>query len=251
MSNYNQTYHSEIEESARQSAGTVIKMLISMLNPQSVVDVGCGRGTWLLEWQQQGIKDILGIDGAHQDKNKLLIAEEYFREYDLNTPFNSDRRFDLVTCMEVVEHLRPDSADTIIQTLTQLSDIIVFSAAIPNQGGFKHINEQWPSYWAKKFERHDYVLVDALRWKLLASEQVSWWYRQNLFLAVKRNKYEQSFQSYPLYSPEFYLMHRHVYKVSTNPFNRLLFSMQQFVYNHFHSFYHQILPFVKKILNRK
>ena len=250
MSDYNQTYHSEIENSARQSAAVVIKVLHDMFKPNSVVDVGCGRGTWLQEWQKSGVKDFLGIDGGHQDKNKLLIPVQNFQEYDLNKPFQQDRRFDIATCFEVVEHLRPTSADIIINTLTQLSDIIIFSAAIPNQGGFKHINEQWPDYWAKKFESNGYVFTDGLRWKILSNTQVSWWYRQNSFVAIRKDIYEKSFQHLPLFSPEFYVMHKMVYKVSTSFLQRVFFGLEQFLYNNFHSFYHKILPTAKKLLNR-
>ena len=250
MSDYNQIYHSEIEESARRSAETVIQLLIRLFNPNSIVDIGCGRGTWLSEWRNQGITDVLGVDGGHQDVNRLLIPKESFQEYNLNRPFSVSRQFDLATCMEVAEHLDPSAADTVVQTLTGLSDIIVFSAAVPNQGGFRHINEQWPAYWAKKFEAKDYVFTDGLRWHLMASDQVSWWYRQNLFVAIKKEVYERSFQTFPRFSPEFYVMHKLVYKTYASLPYRAYFSIEQFIYNNFHSFYHKISPTIKKLIVR-
>lgn len=250
MSDYNQNYHSEIEASARNSAATVIQLLIRLLKPESVVDIGCGRGTWLSEWQKQGVTDILGVDGGHQDKSRLLIPQERFQEYDLNRLFSCNRQFSAATCLEVAEHINPASADTLVQTLTRLSDIIVFSAAIPNQGGFKHINEQWPAYWAKKFEAEGFVFTDGLRWHLMASDQVAWWYRQNLFMAIKKEVYEQSFQNLPRFSPEFYVMHKFVYKTYSSLPYRAYFGIEQFIYNNFHSFYHRINPTVKKILAR-
>ncbi|MFD2572374.1 methyltransferase domain-containing protein [Spirosoma soli] len=250
MSTYNQTYHSEIEESARRSAETVIKMLIRLFNPKSVADIGCGRGTWLSEWQRQGVNTIWGVDGGHQDKNRLLIPQKCFQEYDLNQLYVSKDRFDLVTCLEVAEHLNPGSDNNIIQTLTQLADIIVFSAAIPNQGGFQHINEQWPSYWAQKFEAQGFVFADGLRWHLMPFNEVSWWYRQNTFLAIRKEVYEQSFQAFPLFSPEFYVMHELVYKTYASLSHRAFFATEQFIYNNFHSFYHKIAPTVKRVLVR-
>ena len=250
MSDYNQTYHTEIEESARRSAETVIRMLIQLFNPSSVADIGCGRGTWLAEWQRQGVTTILGIDGGDQDKSRLLISPDYFQEYDLNKPYRTDKRFDLATCLEVVEHLSPASADTIVQTLTRLADIIVFSAAIPNQGGFQHINEQWPAYWAEKFEAQGFVFADGLRWHLMPFTEVSWWYRQNLFVVIRQEVYERSFRAFPRFSPEFYVMHKLVHKTYASLPYRAYFTTEQFIYNNFHSFYHKIAPVVKRVLVR-
>ncbi len=108
MSDYNQAYHTEIETNARRSAETIIQLLIKLFQPQSVADIGCGRGTWLAEWQRQGISQILGVDGGGQDVSRLLIPSRNFLEYDLNTPFNSARRYDLVTCAYALTEL-PDA----------------------------------------------------------------------------------------------------------------------------------------------
>ncbi|MEP7197124.1 MAG: methyltransferase domain-containing protein [Saprospiraceae bacterium] len=251
MSDYNQTYHSEIEETASESAFHVIRILNSMFKPKSIVDVGCGRGTWLNAWKQSGVEDILGIDGGHQDQTRLLISKEYFREFDLNKALVLDRKFELASCLEVVEHLDKNSSETIVQSLINLSDIIVFSAAVPKQGGFKHINEQWPSYWAKKFETQGFVFLDALRWKLLNEEKVAWWYRQNLFIVIKKELYERSYSHLLVYNPEFYLMHKFVYKASTSFTYKIYFFVQQFLYNNFHSFYHKILPTFRKMFKSK
>ncbi|MGV3559731.1 methyltransferase domain-containing protein [Larkinella arboricola] len=248
MSDYNQAYHNEIEANARRSAETVIGFLMRLFHPQSVIDVGCGRGTWLAEWQRQGITDFLGIDGGGQDPTRLLIPPDRFLEYNLNQPFPASKRYDLVTCLEVVEHLKPASADTIVQTLTGLSDIIVFSAAIPRQGGFQHINEQWPAYWAEKFEAAGYVFTDGIRWQLMPHKEVAWWYRQNLFLVIKKELYEAQYGFLPRFSPDYYVMHKLVYKTYASWSYRLYFTIEQFIYNHFHSLYHAIYPTIKKIL---
>ncbi len=251
MSAYNQTYHSEIQDTAFQSAKYVIKIIIDMLHPHSVIDVGCGRGSWLKAWQDAGIQDIYGVDGGNQDVSQLLISTQYFKEFDLNKVFKMERKFDLVTCLEVVEHLHSSTADNIIQSLVSLSDKIIFSAAIPHQGGFKHLNEQWPSYWVEKFEKHGYVFLDALRWSLLSNEKIAWWYRQNLFIIMKKELYENSYSHLPKYSSEFYLMHKYVYKTYSSIIYKIYFTIQQFLYNNFNSLYHRILPFFKKILKSK
>jgi hypothetical protein len=65
--------------------------------------------------------------------------------------------------------------------------VILFSAAIPRQGGVNHINEQYLSYWAELFTARDYVLVDTLRPTLWNDQRCDWWYRQNAVLFAHKN----------------------------------------------------------------
>ena len=90
----------------------------------------------------------------------------------------------------MVEHLHESSAETIVKTLTDASDIILFSAAIPNQGGQNHINEQWPNYWQKHFAKEGYHPVDILRPKFWDTPKVEWWYKQNMLLYTTKEKIE-------------------------------------------------------------
>jgi hypothetical protein len=63
----------------------------------------------------------------------------------------------------------------------------LFSAAIPNQGGQNHVNEQWPEYWQKKFAKHNYVFHDVLRTLFWDNDRIYWWYKQNTFLVAHRD----------------------------------------------------------------
>jgi len=72
-----------------------------------------------------------------------------------------------------------------VENLVNLSDIILFSAAIPNQGGDRHVNEQWPSYWVKKFKERGYVAIDPIRGAMEKIQAVQPFYIQNLLIYVK------------------------------------------------------------------
>src|SRR5437879_5333008 len=146
---YSQDFYDEIELGSLQSAAVVVPRLMNLVRPQSVVDVGCGRGAWLTAFQKLGVSKILGIDGPHVDKTRLLIPSECFRSVDLSQPFELPGRHDLVLCLEVAEHLPGSMANSLVKTLTKASSVIVFSAAIPGQGGTGHVNEQWPEYWCE------------------------------------------------------------------------------------------------------
>jgi hypothetical protein len=118
----------------------------------------------------------------------LMIPAERFQATDVGKPFSAKRRFDLAMTLEVAEHLDASCASTFIDNVVALSDVIVFSAAIPGQGGNHHVNEQWPDYWKALFDARGYVMIDALRPRFWNNPKIESWYRQNLFYAVKKDK---------------------------------------------------------------
>ena len=63
---------------------------------------------------------------------------------------------------------------------------MLFSAAIPFQGGTHHVNEQWPEYWVKRFHDRGYAVIDCLRQKIWHNDNVEWWYAQNILMFVQR-----------------------------------------------------------------
>lgn len=166
----------------RLSALAIVPVVLELLAPISVIDVGCGTGEFLEVFQEHGVREVLGIDGDYVDRNLLAISQENFRDIDLSLPFTQDKRYDLALCLEVAEHIAPETASTFIESLTQLAPIILFSAAIPFQGGDHHVNEQWPEYWAQLFKEKGFQPVDALRKRIWNNQQIEFWYRQNIIL---------------------------------------------------------------------
>jgi len=164
----------------------IVPILIEALNPRSVVDVGCGTGTFLKIFEKEGITDIMGFDGEWVNKDILLknISSDKFQEVDLEKEVPINRKYDLAICLEVLEHIDNSFADVAVKTLTRLSDIIVFSAAIPGQGGQNHVNEQWYGYWVSKFRKYNYIFHDVFRPIFWNNENLSWWYKQNMFLVT-------------------------------------------------------------------
>jgi SAM-dependent methyltransferase len=188
---YDPSFFARIEASARQSAERVLPLVIDLVEPRSVVDVGCGSGAWLAEAERLGVDDYLGIDGF-TPAEALNIPAERFMLRDLAEPLRLDRRFDLVVSLEVAEHLPPEAADVFVESLVSLGPVILFSAAVPEQSGDLHLNEQWPEYWAERFERHGLVAVDAVRPEVWADDEVAWWYRQNALVFAAPEAIERS-----------------------------------------------------------
>lgn len=182
---YTREFFDRNEETALPSARVIVPIVVSLLRPQSVVDVGCGRGAWLRAFLENGVPDVLGVDGHHLDRSRLLIPASHFLAHDLREPLRLRRRFDLALCLEVAEHLPQRAAATLVRGLTRAADHVLFSAAIPGQGGVGHVNEQWPSYWAGLFRELGFRCLDPIRPRIWSVPQVAWWYRQNTFLYVR------------------------------------------------------------------
>lgn len=168
-----------------ETATVVVPRVLEAMMPRSVVDVGCGLGAWLAVFRQQGIEDVLGYDGPWIDRSALHIAPGEFRVADLSEPLRSDRGFDLAICLEVAHLLEPQHAIQLVESLTSLAPVVLFSAGIPGQGGINHVNEQWPRYWADRFASHGYVATDPFRAALWEQAEVKWWFAQNLVCFAK------------------------------------------------------------------
>jgi SAM-dependent methyltransferase len=181
--------HSWLEPQEKQnhiSAHKVLHLLFETYKPRSVLDVGCGLGTWLSVARELGAETVCGIEGDWLDLKQLRIEQEYVTVRDLELPFNLNRSFDLVISLEVAEHLSPAAASSFIASLIAHGDVILFSAAIPHQGGHNHINEQLPSYWANIFAGYDFIPLDFIRGRIWDDSEILLWIRQNILLFVRR-----------------------------------------------------------------
>lgn len=176
---YSTVYYEDISAGAIRSARLVMQELREAgICPSSVVDIGCGVGEW-----NNGHEDYIGVD-YRVKMDDLIIPRSRFIEANLNREFPKfERRFDLALCLEVAEHLKPTRAAPLVEYLCSLSDTVLFSAAIPHQGGNGHINEQWQGYWMDLFKARGYtgVMLPAIR----GNSEIELWYRQNAILFVK------------------------------------------------------------------
>jgi hypothetical protein len=197
----------------------VVPLILDLLPVKSACDVGCGVAPWLSMFSECGVDDILGVDGDYVDRKLLYIPADRFIPLDLTKPVALKRRFDLVVSLEVAQYLPESRGGSFVRDLTALASVVVFSAAVPGQGGGNHINEQWQSHWARLFAAEGYVPVDVIRTMIWDNPAVEWWYRQNIIIYCE----EKVLAAYPKLAsaaspkglvrsdvhPELYQQHQH------------------------------------------
>jgi glycosyltransferase involved in cell wall biosynthesis len=179
--------HFSLLKSNRYAATVVMNILDGLMQIESVLDLGCGLGTWLeVCLSTKHGRQVLGVELEEFPTNDLRVEPWRILNASLAEPINLHRRFDLVLCLETAEHLAPGAASSLVKTCTGHSDVILFSAALPGQGGLHHVNEQLPEYWANLFQERGFEAIDLLRPLIWNDRQVPVWYRQNMLLFVRR-----------------------------------------------------------------
>jgi hypothetical protein len=185
---YDESFYQGQQDGSASSAQVVVPIVLSLFPCRSVVDVGCGAGGWLKEFERHGVSDYLGVDGDYVSRDLLKIPANHFRPADLRSLSDLGRGFELACSLEVAEHLPEDRAKSFVALLVKAAPVVLFSAAIPFQGGMNHLNEQLQSYWARLFAKHGYIALDCIRPSIYGDSRVEWWYRQNILMFCRPDK---------------------------------------------------------------
>ena len=184
---YDNNFYDQMTKMSIQSAEIYVNYLTKHIKPSSVIDLGCGRGAWLKAFKGCDISKLKGIDGNWINPEDLLDESIVFEPLNLNQLKLPKERYDLAMSLEVAEHLEVEAADNFVNFLTSASDLVLFGSAYKNQGGTNHINEQKHSYWANKFTSNGFLPFDVFREKFWDNDKVGFWYRQNIFLYIKKD----------------------------------------------------------------
>ena len=156
---------------------------------KSVVDFGCGSGTWLEAFRACGAQTVLGLDQFDPDSVDLRIDPREYRKADLTRPVELGARFDLALCLEVAEHLPPEASLALVRNLARAAERIVFSAAVPGQGGVGHFNEKPMADWVRIFAQEGYAASDFIRLALASTRaEAEPWYRFNTLFFYRASR---------------------------------------------------------------
>jgi SAM-dependent methyltransferase len=187
---YDEAFYSRRRALSRASAEVVLGDLIAALKPKSMIDIGCGTGSWLAVAKERGVDRVVGIDGGTVPAHLLEIAADAFVTQDLNLPLQVNGKFDLAMCLEVAEHLGAERAEGLVAELAERSDCVLFGAAIPQQIGTNHINCRWQSYWKGLFQAQGYVRLSYVQERFWHDRRVNVVYRQNAGLYLKKSRFD-------------------------------------------------------------
>ncbi|MDG6935080.1 MAG: methyltransferase domain-containing protein [Nitrososphaerota archaeon] len=173
---YSKRFYENSVSVTMASAEEIMPLIIKYFAPKSVVDVGCGIGSFLKVAMKMGVQDVLGIDGPWVTE---YIKGLPFLPHDLTAPLCVGRKFDVAICLEVIEHIPYKYPQVFVRSLPNLEPCKVFSVAIPFQGGTQHVNERWPTYCEELFRDHGLYQWDYIRWEIWDNQRIEPRYRQN------------------------------------------------------------------------
>lgn len=133
---------------------TLWRFLVERFAIRSVLDVGCGEGHSVLFLHRMGLF-AHGIDGLETNVRRAVVPTA---RHDLLTgPYLMP--VDLVWSCEVAEHIAPASVSNFVDTLAN-GRVIAMTHALPNQGGYHHVNCQPAEYWIDLMGARGYVLSE-------------------------------------------------------------------------------------------
>ena len=129
--------------------GSVADALVQYLKPQTVLDAGCALGFLVEALRDRGV-EAWGVDiSEFAIQNVREDIRPYCRVGSITHPIEG--RYDLIACIEVLEHLTPDETSRAIANMTATSDVILFSSTPSDFAEPTHINVHPPIDWLQQF----------------------------------------------------------------------------------------------------
>lgn len=195
-------------------ARKVISIILKYLPPiRTFLDFGCGLGAFSKAFEDFGYSNFKMIDHPSLPTEKLLVQDRTkFQPVDLDSDIPSIERVDLVICIEVLEHFENGRSLQLLDFITNSSDVVLFSAAVPRQLGTGHINEQWHDFWHFEFKKRGFSFFDGFKSELILDESIVYCFRQNLFIYYKNDLSNFFNNSLNVTSEKLLLVSEHILK---------------------------------------
>jgi len=141
----------------------VWRWAVTTFRPRSVLDIGCGEGHAVRYFTNSLLVSAVGIDGSRQALAQSVCPSLCHHHDFRSGPWLSDQTFDLVWSCEVFEHIDERFVSNIMETvITAAPRYILFTAALPFQRGYHHVNCRNSVYWLKHFSDIGFFLSPEL-----------------------------------------------------------------------------------------
>ena len=160
------------------SAQVISNWIQRNLKPKSVLDLGSGAGYYLREFTKLDI-EVFGLEASPTGVN-LSGSNVLALSYDLRRPVHLSKRFDVVMCVEVAEHIPKSSSSVLVKSIcSSANNFVIFTAAPPGTPGSDHINCQPEQFWFTLFNSNGFVLrtdlTEELRQTSNLNDTAEWW----------------------------------------------------------------------------
>lgn len=134
--------------------GSIADCIMKDIQPSIVLDVGCAMG-FLVEALRKREAEAFGVDISEYAIQKVHPdIRSYCWVGSATDPF--PRKYDLIVCIEILEHLPHHEAERAVENLCRHSDDILFSSTPLDYKEATHCNVQPPEYWAELFARQGF-----------------------------------------------------------------------------------------------
>ena len=180
---YDAAFFEAKADEVRRSAEAIVPLVLELVAPRSVVDLGCGTGTWLAVFAEHGVDDVLGVDGDWVPRDRLDIPQ---RAFPRRAPRPS-RSGSSAASTWPSRSRSPSTSPSTPPTVRRVADAASSGRAVlgrrrRTRAGLHHVNEQWQDYWAARFAGRGYDAVDAIRPRMWAMDGIPYWYVQNMLV---------------------------------------------------------------------
>lgn len=165
---YNDEFFAWHLQYAREYSIKTMDWYIDTFKPNSVVDFGCGIGSYLESCYNKGVEKFVGYDigGEYAKKYTPSFLHEHIHYLDCTKLIVTEQKFDCVMTFETIEHIDPNGNDVFIDNLVNATNKeigkILFTGAPPEQDGCGHINCQEKSFWIDMFEKRNFYVDEEL-----------------------------------------------------------------------------------------
>lgn len=134
--------------------GAVAETIVERIGPRRVLDAGCALGIFV-----EALRDR-GVEAEGIDLSTYAIAHVYdpIRPYCRVASVTDElpAPYDLIVCIEVLEHLPADAAARAIANFCRHTDDVMFSSTPIHYRDTSHLNVQPGEYWAERFAEHGF-----------------------------------------------------------------------------------------------
>lgn len=190
---YTRDFHKSIENDEYPQAQRLAEYIRRFAQPKNFIDFGCSSGLYLREIKKNMPQvRSLGYEFS-KDAVDMALCEDVI-QFDLTAPLKTDKLPDtLGLCLEVLEHIDDSNWKPVLENITNHCDILIFSAAVPGQGGTGHINCRNKIDWIYRFHTLGWIVdLDATKHMLghMKNGYHMGWFAWNAMILVPAEKHK-------------------------------------------------------------